>query len=119
MEAKLRQQIEEIITEELEDQINDGCKPFNGIKISEFIANNNEEINKVINLILIKYAEELKENNNYEFTYDEIKDELDKFIETTDWDELNRVVFERECKAMDDFDKAFHKSINKNIKNLH
>jgi hypothetical protein len=114
MEAKLRQQIEQIITEELEHQINDGCKPFNDIKISEFIANNNEEINKVINLILIKYAEEIKENTNYEFTDDEIKDELDKYIETTDWDELNRVVFERECKVMDDFDKAFHESINKN-----
>jgi soluble cytochrome b562 len=114
MEAKLRQQIEQIITEELEDQINDGCKPFNGIKIYEFITNNNEEINKVINLILIKYAEELKENNNYEFTYDEIIDELDKFIETTDWGELDRVGFERECKVMDDFDKAYHESINKN-----
>ncbi len=114
MEAKLREQIEQIITEELEDQINDGCKPFNGIKISEFIANNNEEINKVINLILIKYAEKLKENNNYEFTYDQIIDELDKFIETTDWCELDRVGFERECKVMDDFEKAYHESINKN-----
>ena len=112
METKLRQQIEKIITNELLEQINDGCKPFNGITISDFIANNNEQINKVISELLKLYKEEINENNNYEFTDDQIEDELNNYIETTDWNELNRILFERECNVIDKFENEFYKNIN-------
>lgn len=120
MEAKLKQQIEETIELCLTKQINSGCKPFNGIKISDFIANNNEKINKVISELFKLYEKEIKENNNYEFTHQQIDPVLFKYIETTDWDELfnneSRIEQEREYSEYLEYLNSHHYKTYQNIK---